>query len=423
MAKISQLKNYLPQTVKPLGFDQFFEEKLESLHNEGRYRVFAELRRDVGNFPQADFYQQENKKPVTVWCSNDYLSLGQHPKILEKMHEALDHYGSSSGGTRNISGTTHLHVELEKSLAGFHNKERALLLTSGYVANMAVLETLGRTIPDIVFFSDAGNHNSIIEGIRHSRAEKRIFKHNDVTDLERLLAKEPSSRLKLVVFESVYSMSGAIAPIVDIVAVAKKYGALTYIDEVHAVGLYGKHGAGVAQRENVMDDIDIVQGTLAKALGNYGGYIAGKEKLIDFIRSFSYGFIFTSSLPPSVVAGAIEAVKIIQEGSELRKKYHDKVKKTFNALEKAGLPVIKTPSHIIPLRVGDSRLCKKLTDCLLDEHHIYVQPINYPTVPKGQELMRFTPQPVHQDKDIEMLVEALCQLWKKHSLDLTVRNK
>ena len=394
--------------------NQFFEKKLNELHENGEYRIFANLKRKQGEFPQA--YHKASDKNVTMWCSNDYLGMGQNPMILEAMHKALNECGAGAGGTRNIAGTNHYHVELERELAELHNKEDALIMTSGYVANWSVLSTLGKHIEGCIIFSDSNNHASMIEGIKHSKAEKYIWKHNDVNDLERLLKNADAKATKIVAFESVYSMDGDIAPIKDILDVCEKYGAISYIDEVHAVGLYGEHGGGVAEREGVMDRVSIIQGTLAKAFGVMGGYIAGDKMLVDFIRSFASGFIFSTALPPVLAAGALESVRYLKQSEFERQKQRKNVRIVREELNRIGLPCLDNESHIIPVMVKDAKKCKLITDLLLNDYSIYVQPINYPTVPKGTERLRLTPSPLHSKEDIQHLTNSLSQLWSQCAL-------
>lgn len=399
-----------------MDFDAYFESELAALKKEGNYRIFADIERKAGAFPVASNHAGQGPREVTVWCSNDYLGMGQHPKVVAAMHEALDRCGAGAGGTRNISGTNHYHVLLERELADLHGKEAALLFTSGYVSNWASLGTLAARIPGCIVLSDAGNHASMIEGIRHSRAERHVFKHNDVADLERILKSLDPAHPKLIAFESVYSMDGDIAPIKDICDVAERYGAMTYIDEVHAVGLYGPRGGGVAEREGLMDRLTVIEGTLGKAFGCVGGYIAGSAALIDFVRSFASGFIFTTALPPHVAAGALASVRHLKESSIERAGHQARVAEVRGRLMQIGIPTLDNPSHIVPVMVKDPVKCKWISDWLMQRHGIYVQPINYPTVPKGTERLRITPSPVHSDADVDRLVHALNELWSQCAL-------
>ena len=399
-----------------MNYQDFFSDKLSELRNSGDYRVFANLEREAGAYPNAVFREGGQESPVTVWCSNDYLGQGQNPDVIAAMHEALDNCGAGAGGTRNISGTNHYHVLLEQELAGLHQRESALLFTSGYVANMTTLSTLGMRMPGCLLYSDAWNHNSMIEGIRHSRAEKRIFKHNDPADLDLLMSADDPDRPKIVVFESVYSMDGDIAPISEILDICDKYNALSYLDEVHAVGMYGATGAGVAERDGVMDRVSVMQGTLAKGFGVVGGYIAATRELIDFVRCFGNGFIFTTSMPPAVAAGALASVKYVRRAQYLRDKHQERAATLKTKLEKADLPVMPSVSHIVPVLVGDPLLCKQASDALMDRFNIYVQPINYPTVARGTERLRITPTPMHTDAMMDDLVAALVDIWRDLSL-------
>ncbi|MEO0621180.1 MAG: 5-aminolevulinate synthase [Pseudomonadota bacterium] len=400
-----------------MDYEGFFQGSLDALRDEGNYRVFANLARHCGQFPRATRrHDCSATSNVTVWCSNDYLGMGQHPDVLDAMRVALEECGAGAGGTRNISGTNRYHVELEDELADLHQKEAALLFTSGYVSNWAALGTLASRLPNCVVLSDALNHASMIEGIRHSRAEKRIWNHNDLEDLERQLKEIDPSRPKLIAFESVYSMDGDIAPIEEICDLADKYGAMTYLDEVHAVGMYGPRGGGVAEERGLMDRLTVIEGTLGKAFGVMGGYIAASKALCDFVRSFSSGFIFTTAVPPAVAAGAKAAIWHLKTSDVERQGQRDRVAKLRKKLDEIGLPHIENPSHIVPVMVGDPHKCKWISDLLLDEWGIYVQPINYPTVPKGTERLRFTPGPLHTEGDIDRLAEALEALWAQCKL-------
>ena len=396
-----------------MDYETAFRAAVAKVRSEGRYRVFAELERLAGEFPQALWHGPKGPVRVTVWCANDYLGMGQHPAVLGAMKDAIDRHGAGAGGTRNISGTGSLHVRLEAELARLHNKDAALLFTSGYVANQAALSTLADLLPGCIVFSDALNHASMIHGIRASKAERRIFRHNDPQHLEELLAAAPPDAPKLLAFESVYSMDGDIAPLERFCDLARKYRALTYLDEVHAVGMYGDTGAGVAERDGVMDRIDVVEGTLGKAFGVVGGYIAASAPLIDAVRSHAPGFIFTTALPPAVAAGALASVRYLAQHNELRQQHQDRARTLKAQLKRAGIPTLPSESHIVPVLVGDPRLCKAASDALLAEHAIYVQPINYPTVPKGTERLRLTPSPLHDDQMIDDVVEALCAVWQR----------
>ena len=402
-----------------MNFDKIFNDQLDLLKKEGNYRVFANLERARGEFPKA-YNVSSKRNEVTVWCSNDYLGMGQHPSVVSAMRDAAEKYGTGAGGTRNISGTNYLHTLLERDLAELHNKESALLFTSGYVSNLAALSTLGSRIPNAVILSDEANHASMIEGIRHSGAKKIIWKHNDTVDLDKKLASLPSSVVKIVAFESIYSMDGDIAPIKDIVEVAEKHNALTYLDEVHAVGLYGATGGGIAEQEGLSDRITLIEGTLGKAFGVVGGYITGSAALCDFIRSFASGFIFTTALPPAVVAAARAAVLHLKGSNFERFAQRRQANLLKKELTKAGIPFLNNFSHIIPVMIKDPIKCREIADILMDDYGIYVQPINYPTVPKGTERLRFTPSPLHTDADVYHLVAALSELWSQCALAKSV---
>jgi 5-aminolevulinate synthase len=403
-----------------MDYDALFRQQLDVLRKEGNYRVFAELERHKGDFPRARRFVGEVRSEVTVWCSNDYLGMGQHPAVVAAMHEAIDRSGAGAGGTRNISGTTHDHVLLEAELADLHGKEAALLFTSGYVSNWATLGTLGARLPEAVILSDAQNHASMIEGIRHARCERRIWRHNDPADLDRHLSELDPGRPKIVAFESVYSMDGDIAPIGEILEVAERHGAMTYLDEVHAVGLYGPRGGGVAEARGLMDRVTLIEGTLGKAFGVVGGYVAGSAALVDFVRSFASGFIFTTALPPAIAAGARASVRHLKVSDLERRRQREMVRKLRARLDALGIPHLPNPSHIVPVMVKDPVKCKMISDILLDDYGIYVQPINYPTVPKGTERLRFTPSPLHTDGDLDRLMQALTALWSHCALSRAV---
>ena len=393
-----------------MNFDTFFKERLDALHSEGRYRVFADLERRRGDFPRA--FDHRIGADVTVWCSNDYLGMGQHPAVIAAMEEELHRTGAGAGGTRNISGTSHAHVLLERELADLHGREAALVFTSGFVANEAALSTLAGSMPAMVVLSDAMNHASMIAGIRNSRAERVIFRHNDTAHLEELLAAIPADRPKLVCFESVYSMDGDIAPIGAICDIADRYGAMTALDEVHAVGLYGEQGGGVSERDGVARRLTVIQGTLAKAFGTMGGYVAGSSLMVDFLRGHAPGFIFTSSMPPLVAAGAMAAIRHLRQSGAERAKHQERVALVKARMTDVGLPLFPSVSHIVPVLVGDAAKCRMASDLLLRNHNIYVQPINYPTVPRGTERLRVTPTPLHSDADIDALVAAFEDVWQ-----------
>ena len=400
-------------------YSQFFEDQISGLKSEGRYRVFAEIMRRVSHFPEAAHFTAQGTHDIVVWCSNDYLGMGQHPDVIAAMHEAIDLCGAGAGGTRNISGNNRYHVLLEQELASLHGTEAALLFTSGYTANMTTLMTLGAAIPGCIIFSDSQNHNSMIEGIRHSRAPRHVFRHNDIAHLESLLAAAPINAPKLIAFESVYSMDGDIAPIAKICDLAEKYNAMTFLDEVHAVGMYGAHGGGVSERDGQSSRLTFIQGTLAKAIGVHGGYVAGSRASIDFIRSFGQGFIFSSAMPPAVAAGARASIQYLKQHPEIRDRHQERAATLRTKLQAADLPVIVTDSHIVPVLVGDATRCKKASDLLLDEHGIYIQPINYPTVPRGSERLRITPTPLHTDAQMDALVESLQAVWAKLDLKMS----
>ncbi len=399
-----------------MNYESFFNNELDQLREEGNYRVFADIERKAGAFPNAANHGEIGPDHVTVWCSNDYLGMGQHAKVTNAMHDAIEKCGAGAGGTRNISGTNHYHVLLERELADLHGKESALIFTSGYVSNWAALGTLASRIPGCIVYSDSLNHASMIEGIRHSKAQKRIFRHNDPEDLERLIRQDDPDAPKLIAFESVYSMDGDIAPIAEFCDVAEKYNAMTYLDEVHAVGLYGPRGGGIAEREGLMDRLTVIEGTLGKAFGVLGGYIAASTSLCDFIRSFASGFIFTTALPPAVAAGALASIQHLKSSDVERLAQRDRVAKVRQKLNAIGIPTLDNPSHIVPVMVKDPIKCKWISDWLMANHGIYVQPINYPTVPKGTERLRITPSPVHSDLDIERLVAALSEIWSECAL-------
>lgn len=428
MTNVTRLGNKAVNTVKAErttaaagNHEAFFKGKLDELHEEGRYRVFADLERNAGQFPKALRYREDGStQEVTVWCSNDYLGMGQNEHVMAAMHEAIDKCGTGAGGTRNISGTNHYHVLLEKELADLHGKESALIFTSGYISNWATLGTLGANIDGLAIFSDASNHASMIEGIRHSRAQKHIWKHNDPEDLDRVLSQYEPDVPKLVAFESVYSMDGDIAPIAEICDVAEKHGAMTYLDEVHAVGLYGPRGGGIAEREGIMDRLTVIEGTLGKAFGVMGGYITGSTALCDYVRSYSSGFIFTTALPPAIAAGAIASISHLKQSNTERNKQKENVARVRAGLDAKGIPHMYNPSHIVPVMVGDAAKCKWISDLLLENCGIYVQPINYPTVPRKTERLRITPSPLHSSEDIDKLVSALSDLWSQCALARSV---
>ncbi|WP_187431609.1 5-aminolevulinate synthase [Roseobacter fucihabitans] len=401
-----------------MSYNEQLDRALARLHEEGRYRTFIDIERHKGQFPHATRTRPDGStQDVTVWCGNDYLGMGQHPVVLEAMHEALDATGAGSGGTRNISGTTVYHKRLEAELADLHGKESALLFTSAYIANDATLSTLPKLFPGLIIYSDALNHASMIEGVRRNGGSKRIFRHNDLDHLRELLAADDPAAPKVIAFESIYSMDGDFGPIEGICDLADEFGALTYIDEVHAVGMYGPRGAGIAERDRLMHRLDIINGTLAKAYGVMGGYIAASEKMCDAIRSYAPGFIFTTSLPPAVAAGAVASVTFLKRAPELRRAHQEQARALKLRLKGLGLPIIDHGSHIVPVMVGDPVHTKKLSDMLLEEHGIYAQPINFPTVPRGTERLRFTPSPVHGPDEMDALVHAMDSLWSHCALN------
>jgi 5-aminolevulinate synthase len=402
-------------------YDHFFSAALAQLRAERRYRVFADLERTAGRFPHAIWHSPDGPRPVVIWCSNDYLGMGQHPNVIGAMVETATRVGTGAGGTRNISGTNHPLVELERELADLHGKEAALVFTSGYVSNETGIPTIAKLLPNCVILSDAWNHNSMIEGVRRAGVEKKIWCHNDVGHLEELLTAEAPERPKLIVFEALYSMDGDVAPVNRICDLAERYGAMTYIDEVHSAGMYGPRGAGIAAREGALHRIDVVEGTLAKAFGCLGGYIAANAAIIDAVRSYAPGFIFTTALPPPVCAAATAAIRHLKASQWERDRHQDRAARVKSVLNAAGLPVMPSETHIVPVMVGAPETCKEASDLLLAEHGIYVQPINYPTVPRGTERLRITPTPYHDDKLIDALAEALVDVWGRLGLPLRHR--
>ena len=403
----------IDRTNYTVNYGAYFSGALDRLHSERRYRVFADLERIAGRFPHAIWHSPAGPKNVVIWCSNDYLGMGQHPEVIDAMVETATRMGTGAGGTRNIAGNNHPLVELERELADLHRKEAALVFTSGYISNQTGISTLARLMPNCLILSDAWNHNSMIEGVRQAHCEKQIFRHNDMAHLQALLAAAAPARPKLIVFESLYSMDGDVAHVNAICDLAEQYGAMTYADEVHAVGMYGPRGGGIAERDGAMGRIDVIEGTLAKAFGCLGGYIAGSSALIDAVRSYAPGFIFTTALPPSICAAATAAIRHLKSSSRERERHQDRAARTKAALSAAGLPVMLSPTHIVPIFVGDPERCKQASDLLLVDHGVYVQPINYPTVPKGTERLRITPSPHHDDALIDTLAEALGDVWRR----------
>ena len=411
-----------PDNRPDIDYHGYFAGALARLRTERRYRVFADLERIAGRFPHALWHSPQGPKGVVIWCSNDYLGMGQNPKVVGAMVETATRMGTGAGGTRNIAGNNHPLVELERELADLHRKDAALVFTSGYISNETGISTLARLMPNCLILSDALNHNSMIEGVRQAHCEKQIFRHNDMAHLEQLLAVADPLRPKLIVFESLYSMDGDVAPVAQICDLAARYGAMTYVDEVHAVGMYGARGAGIAERDGVMDRIDVIEGTLAKAFGCLGGYIAGSNTLIDAVRSYAPGFIFTTALPPSVCAAATAAIRHLKVSNWERERHQERAARTKAVLTAAALPVMASPTHIVPVFVGDPERCKEASDLLLAEHGIYIQPINYPTVPRGRERLRITPSPYHDDGLIDALAEALVDVWQRLELPFKERS-
>ena len=404
-----------------MDYSVFFASALDKLRDERRYRVFADLERIAGRFPHALWHSPAGPREVVIWCSNDYLGMAQHPKVIGAMVDVAARMGTGAGGTRNIAGTNHPLVELERELADLHGKPAALIFTSGYVSNQTGIPTIAKLLPDCLLLSDALNHNSMIEGVRQSGCEKLVWRHNDVGHLEELLKAADPKRPKLIMFESLYSMDGDVAPVHAICDLAKRYGALTYVDEVHAVGMYGARGGGICERENAMSRVDVIEGTLAKAFGCLGGYIAANEQIIDAVRSYAPGFIFTTALPPAICAAATAAIRHLKTSQWERERHQDRAARVKAVLNAAGLPVMPSTTHIVPVLIGDAEKCKAASDLLLSEFGIYIQPINYPTVPRGEERLRITPSPYHDDVLIDRLAEALTDVWDR--LDLPTRKQ
>jgi 5-aminolevulinate synthase len=407
--------------VHAMNYEAYFTHALARLRDERRYRVFADLERLAGRFPRAIWHSPQGPRDVVVWCSNDYLGMGQHPKVIGAMVETATRMGTGAGGTRNIAGTNHPLVELECELADLHRKQAALVFTSGYISNQTGISTMAKLMPNCLILSDAWNHNSMIEGVRQSGAEKKIFRHNDMAHLEELLRAADPNRPKLIAFETLYSMDGDVAPIERICDLAQRYRAMTYADEVHAVGMYGPRGGGMAEHQGVMERVDVLEGTLAKAFGCLGGYIAGSDTICDAVRSYAPGFIFTTALPPAICAAATAAIRHLKHSSFERERHQERAARVKGVLNAAGLPVMPSDTHIVPVLVGEPEKCKEATDLLLDEHGIYIQPINYPTVPKGTERLRITPTPYHEDALIDALAEALVDVWERLGLPLKER--
>lgn len=396
-----------------MDYDRIFSDAIATIKDEGRYRVFMDIERKKGEFPCATWHSENGEKDIVVWCSNDYLGMGQHPDVVRAMKEAIDKVGTGSGGTRNISGTHHYHVKLEKELASLHNKEAGLLFTSGYISNEASISTIAKLLPDCIIYSDELNHSSMINGVLSGKCEKRIFKHNNVEHLEEMIKADDPSATKIILFESVYSMDGDFAPIKEFCDLADKYNCMTYMDEVHAVGMYGPHGGGVAEEQGLMERVDVIEGTLGKAYGMMGGYITASRDIVDSVRSFAPGFIFTTSLPPAITAGALASVRHLKNSQIERDRHQERAATLKKMMRDAKLPVMPSLSHIVPLLVGDPVVCKQASDMLLEEYGIYVQPINYPTVPRGTERLRFAPNPLHNDEMMDHLVNSLKEVWQK----------